>query len=59
MYRNFTDEEIRAVIRFYATPAGAWFNETSREAIRTAIGKAARESGEKIGRTLVLRRLAV
>jgi len=59
MYRNFTDEEVRAIIRFYATPAGIWFNETSRDAIRTAIGKAARESGEKIGRTLVLRRLAV
>jgi len=59
MYRSVTDDEIRAVIRFYATPAGTWFNETIRDAIRTAIGKAARESGEKIGRTLVLRRLAV
>jgi hypothetical protein len=59
MYRNFTEEEITEVIRFYATPAGRWYSETSRDAIRTAIGKAARESGEKIGRTLILRRFAV
>jgi tetratricopeptide (TPR) repeat protein len=58
-YRDFTDEEIRAVMQFSATPAGRWFHETSRDAIRGAIGKASRETGEKIGRTLVLKRLAV
>jgi tetratricopeptide (TPR) repeat protein len=58
-YRDFTDEEIRAVMQFSATPAGRWFHETSSDAIRGAIGKASRETGEKIGRTLVLKRLAV
>jgi len=58
-YRDFTEEEIMAVMRFSATPAGRWFHETSSDALRKAIGKASRESGEKVGRTLVLKRLAV
>ncbi len=57
--RDLTDEEIRSAMRFSATPAGTWFRETSRHAIGDAIGKASRETGEKIGRSLVLRRLAV
>ena len=59
MYQSLADEEIIAAIRFYASPAGRWFNETSSDAIRAALGKASRETGEMIGRTLVLRRLAV
>jgi tetratricopeptide (TPR) repeat protein len=58
-YRDVTDEEIRAAMQFSVTPAGRWFHETSRDALRGAIGKASRETGEKIGRTLVLKRLIV
>ena len=58
-YRDFTDAEINAVMQFSATRAGRWFHETSRVAISGAIGKASRESGESIGRTLALKRLAV
>jgi len=58
-YRDVTDEEIMAAMQFFGTPAGIWFHETRREALRGAIGKASRETGEKIGRTLVLKRLAV
>lgn len=58
-YRDFTDDEIRAAMQFFATPAGRWFHETRRDALRAAIGKASRETGEKVGRTLALKRIAV
>ncbi len=58
-YRDVTDEEIRAVMQFSATPAGKWLHETRRDALRAAIGKASRETGEKVGRTLALKRLTV
>jgi hypothetical protein len=57
--RSFSDEEIGAAIRFYASPAGRWFLETGVYSLRTAIVKASRETGERMGKTLALRRLAV
>lgn len=59
MYQDLTNEEIRAALRFYATPAGTWFMETKRYAFRTALGKVSRDSGEKLGQALALKRLGV
>lgn len=58
-YRDLADEELDAVARFYQTPEGAWFSNTRMEAISAAIGKSSRESGEKIGKSLVLKRIAL
>jgi hypothetical protein len=57
--RSLSDEEIGAAIRFYASPAGRWFLETGVYSLRTAIGHASRETGERMGKTLAFRRLAV
>jgi len=59
MYQGLTDEEVRAAARFYAAPAGTWFTETRRYAFRTALGKVSRDSGEKLGQALALKRLGV
>jgi tetratricopeptide (TPR) repeat protein len=58
-YRDLADEEIDAVAGFYQTPEGAWFSNTGMEAISAAIGKSSREIGEKIGKSLVLKRIAL
>jgi tetratricopeptide (TPR) repeat protein len=57
--RSLSDEEIGAAIRFYASPAGRWFLETGVYSLRRAIGHASRETGERMGKTLAFRRLAV
>jgi tetratricopeptide (TPR) repeat protein len=51
-YRDLTDEELESAIQFYEGPAGKWFNDTSIKALTTAIGKASREIGEKLGKSL-------
>lgn len=56
-YRSLTDEELDEVIRFYWSPEGRWFNDTSIEAVSSAIGKAAREVGEKMGSALHTKRV--
>ncbi len=56
-YRSLTDDELDEVIRFYRSPAGIWFNDTSIEAVSYAIGRASREVGEKIGSALLLKRV--
>jgi hypothetical protein len=58
-YRDLADEELDAVAGFYQTPEGAWFSNTGMEAISAAIGKSSREIGEKIGKSLVLKRIAL
>ena len=52
-YRDLSDKELEAGIQFYESPAGKWFNVTSIKAITSAIGKASREIGEKIGKSLL------
>jgi len=44
-------------VRFYRSPEGRWFNDTSIEAISSAIGKASREVGEKMGSALLMERV--
>ncbi|MBI5075278.1 MAG: tetratricopeptide repeat protein [Nitrospirae bacterium] len=56
-YRSLTDEELDEVVRFYRSPEGRWFNDTSMEAISSAIGKASREVGEKMGDALLVKRV--
>ncbi|MBI5848472.1 MAG: DUF2059 domain-containing protein [Nitrospirae bacterium] len=56
-YRSLTDEELGEVVRFYRSPEGRWFNDTSIEAIRAAIGKASREVGEKMGNALLAKKV--
>ena len=56
-YRSLTDEELDEVIRFYRSPEGQWFNDTNIEAIISAIGKASREVGEKMGSSLLMKRV--
>ena len=51
-YRDLTDEELESAIQFYEAPAGKWFNDTSIKAIASAIGKASREIGDKLGKSL-------
>ena len=52
-YRDLTDEELESAIQFYEAPAGRWFYDTSIKAITSAIGKASREIGEKLGKSLM------
>ena len=56
-FRSISDEELDDVIRFYRSPEGRWFNDTSIEAITLAIGKASREVGEKMGNALLIRKV--
>jgi len=56
-YRSLTDEELDEIIRFYRSPEGRWFNDTSIEAVSSAIGKASREIGEKMGNALLMKRV--
>jgi tetratricopeptide (TPR) repeat protein len=56
-YRSLTDEELDELVRFYRSPEGRWFNDTSIEAISSAIGKASREVGEKMGSALLMKRV--
>ncbi len=56
-YRGLTNEELDEVIRFYRSPEGRWFNDTSIEAISSAIGKASREIGEKMGNNVFTKRV--
>lgn len=56
-YRNLTDEELDEVVRFYQSPEGRWFNDTNIEAISSAIGKASREIGEKMGNAFLAKRV--
>ncbi len=56
-YRSVTDEELNEIVRFYRSPEGRWFNDTSMEAISAAIGKASREVGEKMGDALLVKRV--
>lgn len=58
-YRELTDKELEAGIQFYETADGKWFNETSIKAITSAIGKASREIGEKIGQSLVKKNIPI
>lgn len=50
VYRGLSDEELAAVIRFYESPAGKWFNSTFCESLVAGIGNASRECGKKLGR---------
>lgn len=56
-YISLTDEELDGVIRFYQSPEGRWFNDTSIEAVSSAIGKASREVGEKMGSALLMKKV--
>ena len=56
-YRSLSDQELDEMIRFYRSPEGSWFNDTSIEAISSAIGKASREIGEKMGNSLLTKRV--
>jgi tetratricopeptide (TPR) repeat protein len=56
-YREFTDTELEAVIRFYDTPAGKWFADTRRRAITFALGKASMQVGEKIGKSIMTKNI--
>ena len=56
-YRSLTDKELDDVVRFYRSPEGRWFNDTSIAAITFAIGKASREVGEKMGSALLTRKV--
>lgn len=56
-YRDLNDDELDEVVRFYRSPEGRWFNDTSMEAISSAIGKASREVGEKMGNALLVKRV--
>ncbi|MBI5632143.1 MAG: tetratricopeptide repeat protein [Nitrospirae bacterium] len=58
-YRSLTNEELDEVVRFYRSPEGRWFNDTSMEAISSAIGKASREVGEKMGNALLVKRVTL
>jgi hypothetical protein len=58
-YRNLTDTELEAGIHFHETTAGKWFNETRVKAITSAIGKASREIGEKLGRSIMARDIPI
>ena len=53
MYGDLTDEELASAIQFYEAPAGKWFNDTSIRALTSAIGKASREIGEKLGKSIM------
>jgi tetratricopeptide (TPR) repeat protein len=57
IYCGLTDEELDEVLRFYRSPEGRWFNDTSIEAISSAIGKASREVGEKMGNAFLMKRV--
>ena len=59
VYRDLTDEELEAAIKFYEAPAGKWFTETSIKALTSAIGKASREIGEKLGRSLMAKDIPI
>lgn len=56
-YRSLSDEELDEVVRFYRSPEGRWFNDTNIEAISSAIGKASREVGEKMGNAFLAKRV--
>jgi len=56
-YRSLSDQELDEVIRFYQSPEGRWFNDTSIEAISSAIGKASREVGEKMGSAILTKKM--
>jgi tetratricopeptide (TPR) repeat protein len=56
-YRSLTDDEIDEVVRFYQSTEGRWFNDTSIEAVSSAIGKASREVGEKMGSALLMKKV--
>ncbi len=56
-YRSLSDQELDDMIRFYRSPEGSWFNDTSIEAISSAIGKASRDIGEKMGSALLTKRV--
>jgi tetratricopeptide (TPR) repeat protein len=58
-YRAVADEELETAIQFYETPAGTWFIETSIKAITSAIGKASREIGERLGKSLLAKNIPV
>ena len=56
-YSSLTDQELDEVVRFYRSPEGRWFNDTSIEAVSAAIGKASREVGEKMGTALLMNKV--
>ncbi|MDP2157848.1 MAG: tetratricopeptide repeat protein [Nitrospirota bacterium] len=56
-YLSLTDEELDEVVRFYRSPEGRWFTDTSIEAVSSAIGKASREVGEKMGSALLMKKV--
>jgi hypothetical protein len=58
-YRDLTDKELEAAIKFYEAPAGKWFNDTSIRAITSAIGKASKEIGEKLGKSLMAKDIPI
>ena len=59
MYRDLTDEELASAIQFYEAPAGKWYIDTSIKAITSAIGKASREIGVKIGKSLMAKDIPI
>jgi hypothetical protein len=59
VYRDLTDEELESAIKFYEAPAGKWYTETSIRAITSAIGKASREIGEKVGKSLMAKDIPI
>jgi len=58
-YRGLTDEELASAIQFYEAPAGKWFNDTSIKALTSAIGKASREIGEKLGKSIMAKDIPI
>jgi tetratricopeptide (TPR) repeat protein len=58
-YRDLTDEELKSAIQFYEAPSGKWFIDTSIKALTSAIGKASRELGEKIGKSLMAKDIPI
>ena len=58
-YRDLTDEELESAIKFYEAPPGKWFTDTSTRAITSAIGKASREIGEKVGKSLMAKDIPI
>ena len=58
-YRGLTDGELASAIEFYEAPAGKWFYDTSIKALTSAIGKASREIGEKLGKSLMAKDIPI
>lgn len=57
--RSMSDAELAEVVRFYRSPEGRWFSDTSSEAVSSAIGRASRDIGEKMGSFVLSRRVAL